>query len=769
MKIAQSLLYLLLVLSACTSPPDSTPGTASSNTSPVDMVYPLLDAANSRWFFFNSATRPFGMVNLSPDTQLGGAWGSGYRYDTDTIKGFSHIHAWQLSGVSVMPVVYEPGEEAAIMDDYYSRFDHAKETVTPGYHKVELERYSITTELSSTKRVGWHRYAFPGGQTAGLVLNLGGTLGPSGITGGNVQLSDDGLHFSGELINAPTRRRPKNCKVFFYAASNRKISKVHQGNEGRFLLEFPAEEKTDPTVLKIGISYTSINNAQLNLEIEAPGWDFDEIVNDSQREWNDLLGRIRVEGNTERQQRRFYTDLWHALQGRRVISDVNGAYPDNTGDQFRIGQIPLNEQGKPRFNHYNSDSFWGAQWTINTLWGLAYPDIYEEFVQSLLLYYQDGGLLPRGPSGGNYTHVMTGASSTPFVVSAFQKGIEGFDPELAYAAMKKNHLPGGTMGRAGYEHDSELGGGLEDYINKGFVPFPNPNGNFGFHQDGPSLTMEYAYQDWTLAQMAKALGKEEDYKYFLQRSGNYRNVFDKESGWMRPKDVTGKWKEPYDPYEYERSGFNESNGAQHTWFVPQDLNGLAELMGGREKAIQKLNSQFEQAAEMGFTSGDSHDRETHPEYRRVPINYGNQPSIQTLFVFNQLGRPDLNQYWTHQVIDSVYSGLTPYTGYNGDEDQGLMGSLAVLLKMGLFQMTGGTEENPVYQIGSPYFDKITIHLPEAYYPGGAFEIIARNRSGQNIYIDSASWAGKRLDALELRHKDIVQGGILQLNMSDKVE
>ncbi|MCB0631083.1 MAG: glycoside hydrolase family 92 protein, partial [Lewinella sp.] len=415
MKIAQSLLYLLLVLSACTSPPDSTPGTASSNTSPVDMVYPLLDAANSRWFFFNSATRPFGMVNLSPDTQLGGAWGSGYRYDTDTIKGFSHIHAWQLSGVSVMPVVYEPGEEAAIMDDYYSRFDHAKETVTPGYHKVELERYSITTELSSTKRVGWHRYAFPGGQTAGLVLNLGGTLGPSGITGGNVQLSDDGLHFSGELINAPTRRRPKNCKVFFYAASNRKISKVHQGNEGRFLLEFPAEEKTDPTVLKIGISYTSINNAQLNLEIEAPGWDFDEIVNDSQREWNDLLGRIRVEGNTERQQRRFYTDLWHALQGRRVISDVNGAYPDNTGDQFRIGQIPLNEQGKPRFNHYNSDSFWGAQWTINTLWGLAYPDIYEEFVQSLLLYYQDGGLLPRGPSGGNYTHVMTGASSTPFV------------------------------------------------------------------------------------------------------------------------------------------------------------------------------------------------------------------------------------------------------------------------------------------------------------------------------------------------------------------
>jgi putative alpha-1,2-mannosidase len=238
---------------------------------------------------------------------------------------------------------------------------------------------------------------------------------------------------------------------------------------------------------------------------------------------------------------------------------------------------------------------------------------------------------------------------------------------------------------------------------------------------------------------------------------------------MRPKDISGNWKADYDPYEYERSGFNESNGAQHTWFVPHDLPGLAALMGGPEKAVEKLNEQFEQAAKNGFTSGDSHERETHPEYRRTPINYGNQPSIQTLFVFNLLGRPDLNQYWTHQVVDSVYSGLTPYTGYNGDEDQGLMGSLAVLLKIGLFQMSGGTEADPIYHIGSPSFDKITIHLPEAYYPGGSFEIVAQDHSDDHIYIEDASLGGKRLHKLQITHQEIIKGGRLELHMSNKIE
>ncbi|MBD3660967.1 MAG: glycoside hydrolase family 92 protein, partial [Arenibacter algicola] len=462
-------------------------------------------------------------------------------------------------------------------------------------------------------------------------------------------------------------------------------------------------EKNRNVLMKASISYTSVENAKVNMDSELNHWDFQKVVDESEEEWNGFLGRIKIKGGTETQQRRFYTDLWHALQGRRVISDINGAYPDNTGDNLRIGQIPLDPAGQPKFNHYNSDSFWGAQWTINTLWGLVYPDIMEDFVHSLIQYYRDGGLVPRGPSGGNYTYVMTGASSTPFIVSAIQKGIIKEDTEFIYQALKKNHMPGGIMEKAGYEHKTALGGGFKYYLNNGFVPYPIPEGKFGGHQDGASLTMEYAYQDWTLAQLAKKLGHKDDYDVFALRSNNYQNVFDKVSGWMRPKDVEGGWLENYDPYEHQH-GFIESNGAQSTWFVPHDIGGLANLMGGKSKAAEKLNHQFEVAEKLGFTAGNSHSQELHPEYRRIPINYGNQPSIQTAFVFNQLDRPDLAQFWSRKVVDKVFSGLSPATGYNGDEDQGLMGSLSVLMKIGLFQMNGGTENDPVYELGSPIFD-----------------------------------------------------------------
>ena len=752
--------------------PDPETNSPDNHKEKVDLVYPMLDAANSRWFYFSSACRPFGMVNLSPDNQTGGAWGSGYRYHTDTIKGFSHIHAWQLAGVSVMPQLIAAQSISPIAphlnagqwgkwDDYYSPFNHETEIATPGYHKVILDRYNITVELTSTTRVGFHQYTFPEDTQKGILFNLGGLLGPSEITDGKLNKIDDQT-LSGSLYNAPTRRRPKSTPVFFYVKFNHPVEEIESGENGKYLVKI-ANGTEGPTQMKVAISYTSVANAQLNLETELPDWDFEAVVKDSKQEWNDLLGRIEVKGGTEQDQRRFYTDLWHALQGRRIISDVNGQYPDMTGDTLRIGQIPVRKDGKPKFNHYNSDSFWGAQWTINTLWGLAYPEIYEEFVNSLLVYYRDGGWIPRGPSGGNYTHVMTGASSTPFIVSAYQKGIRAFDHDLAWEGLKKNHLPGGTMGKAGYEHKTAKGGGIEDYIEKGYVPYPNPNGNFGYHQDGPSLTMEYAYQDWTLAQLAKAMNKPDDAAYFLRRSKNYKNTFDPSIGWMRPKDYRGNWREPYDPYEYD-AGFNESNGAQSTWFVPHDLEGLAELMGGKEAAIQKLNQQFETAEKQGFTSGTSHDVETNPELRRIPINYGNQPSIQTAFIFHILGRPDLTQYWSRKVTESVYKGLNPDTGYNGDEDQGLMGSLAVLLKAGLFQMNGGTDEDPEYQIGSPIFDEIVFHLHPGYAIGKTFTIQVKGNSEDQVYVQSASLNNKLLEKLVISHSDLIRGGKLVLEM-----
>ena len=720
---------------------------------PVDLVYPFLDTENSRWFFFSSASRPFGMVNLSPDTQVDGAWGSGYRYKVDTVQGFSHIHAWQLSGLSVMPVTVQEENKNSVFKDYKSKFSHSTEKASPGYHYLELDRYAVNVELTSTKRVGFHRYTFTKGGQRAIMFNLNGALGPN-VTSKGVLRKIKEKTMAGELTIAPTHRRPKPIKLFFHVSLGNKIKAIDRDPEtGNYLVQLRGEENI--ALMKIGISYTSIENAAINSATEIPNWNFDKVVGQSRTVWNDYLGRIHIEDGSEVQKRRFYTDLWHALQGRRTISDVNGAYPDNSGESFRIGQLPLNTDGKPKFNHYNSDSFWGAQWTISTLWGLVYPEIMEEFVHSFMQYYKDGGMIPRGPSGGNYTYVMTGASSTPFVVSAIQKGIITDNLENIYQALKKNHMNGGIMEKAGYEHKTSLGGGLKYYMKDGYVPYPIPEGKFGGHQDGASLTMEYAYQDWTLAQLAERLGHTNDYNYFLERSSNYKNVFDTASGWMRPKDAQGNWYENYDPYEHEH-GFIESNGAQSTWFVPHDIKGLANLMGGKEKAVEKLNAQFEAAEKLGFTAGNSHAQELHPEYRRIPINYGNQPSMQTAFIFNQLDRPDLTRYWSDKIIDKAFSGLSPDKGYNGDEDQGLMGSLAVLMKIGLFQMNGGTEENPKYEFGSPIFKKVTIDLKT----GKKLVINSQSASSETNLRTSVKINGIETDKNQINHFDILKGATI---------
>jgi predicted alpha-1,2-mannosidase len=729
----------------------------------VDKVYPLLDTENSRWFFFSSASRPFGMMNLSPDTGIKGDWEGGYKFKIDTIKGYSHIHEWQMSGLSVMPITISEASPKNIFKDFYSKFSHESEKITPGYHSLKLDRYQITTELTSTKRVGFHRYSFPEKAQKAILFNLNTILGPCENTNGILEKNNDN-ELSGTFVMGITPRRPKPLKVFFKIKIDAPIISIEQDKTtGNYLVNLSKSDKK--VLMKVGISYTSVENATINIQEELPHWDFDKVVTESKSEWNNLLGRIKVEGGTAIDQRRFYTDLWHALQGRKMISDVNGAYPDNTGEKFRIGQLPLDANGKPKFNQYNSDSFWGAQWTINSLWGLVYPEIMEEFVHSLMQYYKDGGMIPRGPSGGNYTFVMTGASTTPFIVSAIQKGLVKEDLESIYVALKKNHMLNGIMGKAGYEHNTNSGGGLKYYLENGYVPYPLPDGNFGLHQDGASQTLEYAYQDWTLAQLAKKLNHEEDYNYFMARSKNYQNVFDKTVGWMRPKNLEGKWFENFDPYQYEH-GFIESNSAQSTWFVPHDIDGLVALMGGKEKAAAKLNSQFVGAKNLKFTSGTSHDAELHPEYSRIPINFGNQPSIQTSYIFNLLGRPDLTQYWTRNVVKETFSGLAPNTGYNGDEDQGLMGSLNVLFKIGLFQMNGGTEENPEYQIGSPLFNKVTIQLNPKYYSGKSFVIKAANNNIENVYVNEIKFNNKPVEKFRISHNDITNGGELILEMSN---
>lgn len=745
---------------------------------PVELVYPYLDTANSRWFYFSSAARPFGMVSLFPDTEQVGEWGSGYRYNSNTVQGFNHIHEWQLAGLSVMPLS-SSAPLATLKQDYASAFSHQGEVVQPGFHQLHLQRYQLDVALTATSRVGFHQYRYAKDQPQQVLFQLGGLMGPSQLGHAEAWLQDDNS-IAGFITNQGTERRTKPVRVYFHAQFNQPIAKLDawrgdmafsnvrgvNGDNAGVVVQLKGQ--SEPTLMKVAISYVSAENAKLNMQTELPHWDFARVQQEARQEWNTLLSNIQVKGGTTQQQRRFYTDLWHALQGRRAISDVNGQYPDNSGQQTRIGQLPLNAQGQPKFNQHNSDSFWGAQWTIATLWPLAYPQIASDMGNSLLQYYQDSGFIPRGPSGGQDTLVMTGSPTTPFLVSNYQKGLRDFDVELAYQAMKKNHSSEGVMARAGYEHYSATGGGMRYYLKQGYIPYPLPEeeSNYGSHRRGPGQTLEYSFQDHTLAQLAKALGKTADYKEFSRRSQNYRNQFDQQSGYMRPRNTDGSWQTPFDPFEYE-NGFVEANAAQGTWFVPHDIAGLAKLMGGKNKLVSKLNTAFEIAEQQGFTAGTAHAHETHPEYRRIPINYGNQPSMQTAFIFSAAGAPWLTQYWSRRVVDTVYSDLSPERGYNGDEDQGLMGSLAVLLKIGLFQLTGGTEADPIYYIGSPLFDEISITLDQNYYPGQKFVIKALQNGTNRPYIQSIKLNGKPLDRSFLYHSEIIAGGELELTMSDK--
>ena len=740
-----------------------------------DLVEPMVDAANSRFFYFNSASRPFGMVNLSPDMNLRGVWNTGYKYNEDTIRCFSHIHCWELSGIPVLPAT---GRFKGHLgpDVYGSTYSHDDELAKPGYHRIGLKTYGVKAELTSTARVGFHRYTFPADDSSHVIFDFTTVLGSSETQEADVRKVNDRT-IEGSVTMAPTVRRPKPITVYFTAVFDKPFTRFGGWKDGKVIPSLHAlagaktgvvagfrTVKNDVRMMKVAISYVSVEEAKRNLSTELPHWDFDRVVRESAGEWDQWLGRIDVEGGTLTEQRRFYTDLWRSLQGRRVVSDVSGTYIDNTGDAPRRRQLPLNGKGQPKFRMFNSDSFWGAQWSLNTLWHLVYPEITEEFINSMLMMYDDGGLIPRGPSGGNYTFVMTGAATTPFITSAYMKGIRGFDIAKAYEGMRKNHMPGGMMSKVGYEHKTFKGGGIEEYMQMGYIPYPLHPVKYGFHQDGAALTLEYAYQDFALAQMAKQLGKTDDHDLFMKRSRNYRNLFHKDIGWMWVKDRQGRWREPADVLQYEQ-GWNEGNAAQYTWWVPHDVPGLIALIGGNDAFANKLDRVFRESRSHGFVSGISENPADREMKRRVFLNYGNQPCMQTPFLFNYAGKPWLTQFWTRELIDSVYSGISPQKGYSGDEDQGLMGSLAVLLKIGLFSTDGGTSAKPFYEITSPIFDKITLHLNAAYYPGGKFVIEAAGNGANKKYIRSATLNGKPLDKPFFLHEDLIKGGRLQLQMS----
>ncbi|MBJ6367455.1 GH92 family glycosyl hydrolase [Snuella sedimenti] len=671
----------------------------------VSWVDPYIETTRGRYFYFVTGSRPFGMISAAPMTRNKNQMGGGYNYNTTEILGFPQVHGWMLSGLDLMPTTGDVDPSLG-EQNWKSRFSHGDEIVQPGYHKVFLEDYNIWVEQTTTDRVSLYRFKYAKDAVSNILINLGGYIGTSTMTDAKVtKISDTEIHGS---VNTMGRLwgGPDNVTLFFVIQFDKPFEKMNgwadknkyehiedlvgssektpRRPEGWTYYDAPTSgisalynvKEGSELKVKMAISYTSIENARNNLEQECNHWNFDQVRKEAKAEWNDWLGKIDVKGG--------------------------------------------------------SDAFWLTQWNLNILWGLAWPEVLDDFSASLVQYADNGKLLPRGPNVGGYSYIMTGCPATPLIVSAYTRGLlTKVDHKHAYKVMKQNHMPGGML-----EAD-------DDYIEKGY--FVNNAGK----------TLEAAFQDWSLAQMALGLRKEKDAAYFLKRSQGWKTLFNEQYQLIFPKDKKGDW---LHTNPLSGQGWIEANAWQATWSVSHDIKGLAKLMGGNDALCNKLNYAFEQADTTDFVFA----------YGNGYVSYANQPGCSNAHVFNYAGKPWLTQYWVRQVNEQAYGGITPDKGYGGhDEDQGQMGGVSALMSLGLFSLKGNTSLHPVYEITSPVFDEITIKLNPDYYQGNEFVIKTHHNSKENMYIQKAILNGKPLNKYWFEHAEFSKGGVLQLWMDSK--
>jgi predicted alpha-1,2-mannosidase len=725
---------------------------------PVSLVDPYIETNRGRFFYFITGSRPFGLVSAAPMTINGNNGGGGYAHKSTEILGFPQIHSWTISGISLMPAL--ANINPALGEKHWkSMFKHDDEIVQPGYHRVYLPEYHTWVEQTSTDRVGLYRFTWTKDTVAQILLNLGGPLGNSRMAGAEVKkISDTEYQGSVSSVDRAYMVGPVDVKLFFVVQFDKPCSEFNGWEEEQYLrnissvtsdslggvatiYKVKAGERMN---MKIAISYTSIENAGRNLAAECPGWDFDKAVSGSRKIWNEWLGKIEVEGGSCEQRIKFYTDLWHVLLGRQKINDVSGDYPDRTegprsGEHGYLTDAVFKIKNTKRHNMFNSDAFWLTQWNLNVLWGLAWPGVQDDMASSMVEYSVNGGLLPRGPAGGGYTFIMTGCPSTNLIVSTFMKNIlTRTDHETAYRQIRNNHHPGGMMGGSKY-----FAADLKFYIEKGWWP------------NNAGINIEAAFQDWAAAQMAKKLGKADDYEYFMKRSDTWKRCYEPNHKLLFPVNHEGKFTHT-DPLE--GWGYVEANAWQATWGVSHDIPGLAALMGGNSELCRKLNEAFEQGKKSDFVYS----------YSKGYVSYANQPGCSNAHVFSYAGAPFLTQYWVRKVKEQAYGGITPDLGYGGhDEDQGQMGGVSALMAIGLFSITGTESMIPYYEITSPVFDKITLKLDNKYYKGEKFVIKTHNNSAENCYIQKATLNGRPLNNFWFTHEEFAKGGELELWLGSK--
>ena len=771
-----SVLWMAGLLGACSA--GDTDGNAEELSAYVE---PRIGTAHCRWFHFTPGAVPFGMAKPAPSTNghMGNKSGweaTGYDYRDNSIEGFPCLHEFQIGGIVLMPTSGVLKTIPGAVDDstgmgYRSRFDHADEIATAGYYSVGLKDYGIRAELTATPRVAFQRYTFPAGEDNHVLFDIGNRQGESGaIRDAEVSFTEDG-RVEGWVVTEPEyvkKYQPGASVPLYFSAvldkepvgygafngadvrpSERKATGIGAG----LYLTFRTGED-DPVTVKVGLSYTSVDNARLNLETEAKDLTFDKAHERAHQVWEEYLGRIRVETPVRDDKVKFYTGLYHALLGRGLASDVNGAYPKHDGS---VGQIPLKD-GKPIHQLYNTDAAWGAQWNLTQVWALAYPEYYSDFISSHLRVYQDAGWLADGIANSRFVSGVGTNLLSVVIAGAYQCGIRDFDLATGYEACLKNEMDG---------ENRPLGAGKADtryFVEYGYVPHEDegegPDEAFMF---SASHTLEYSYSAWAVAQWAKRLGRTVDYNRLMDLSKGWERIYDPSCGFVRPRKKDGTFIEDFNPMQVWR-GFQEGNAWQYTFYVPHDAKGLIAKVG-EEVFTQRLDSIFTVSRKLIFSGGKEVGAFAGLQ---TLYNQGNQPCLHISWLFNEAGRPSLTQKWVRAILNEFYGtdGIHGY-GYGQDEDQGQLGAWYVISSLGLFDIKGLTDPSPSFALGSPLFDKFTIRLSNRYYKGKEFVIETLNNSKENGYIQSMRLNGKPLTEPRIPFSEIVNGGHLTLDMGNQ--
>lgn len=689
---------------------------------------------------FYGANVPYGFIQLGP-TSIPQSWDwvSGYHVSDSTVIGFPHTHLsgtgiGDLHDINVMPVVgevtYSRGDASSYKTGLWSYSNRSKEVVTPGYYRTHLSRYNVDVELTATKRVGFHKYTFLGNESPAIVFDM--------VNGGCWDKTTEAVI---RVVNDSTVSGYRYSKgwaddqrVFFRAEFSRKFDNVEfivndsvkEGDMAKGAQLFArvnfAAGNQEPVYMKVALSLTSEEGAQLNMQTELSGWDFEKTIADAKAAWNKELNKVKVYTTDEASKKIFYTSLYHTLFAPSEFCDVNGDY-------YGADKQMHKDEG---FVNYTTFSLWDTYRAAQPLMTILHPEKMSDIINTMLHIHQQQGKLPVWHLMGCETNCMVGNPGVPVVADAILKDIKGFDTELAFKALKESSM----LPERGMEHRIEYG----------FIPADKMT-------EAIAYDMEYAIADWAVAQAAQKLGKQEDYEYFLKRSKSYKNYFDASTGFMRGKMLDGSWRTPFSPYasSHREDDYCEGNAWQYTWLVPHDVEGLVECFGSKEAFVNKLDSLFLANGDMGEASS--------PDISGLIGQYahGNEPSHHTVYLYTLVGQPWKTADRIKEILHTMYTDQPD--GLSGNEDVGQMSAWYILSSFGFYQVepAGGK-----FVFGYPNFDKVEIAVP-----AGKFVIERENKGQQNNYIQGIVFNGTEYKKPWIEYADIMKGGELKFLMGDE--